>query len=72
MKIGKTPLISIALLSVCLLQFALKRVLDAAQMAYYSPFFDGMLVGVVFVYVLYYANIYVTAKRNNRKEQLSN
>jgi hypothetical protein len=72
MKIGKTPLISIALLSVCLLQFALKRVMSPAQLAYYSPFFDGMLVGVVFAYVLYYANIYITAWRNNKREQVSN
>ncbi|MDB5139143.1 MAG: hypothetical protein JWR12_1059 [Mucilaginibacter sp.] len=72
MKIGKTPLISIALLFVCLLQFALKRVMGAAQLAYYSPFFDGVLAGVVFAYVLYNANVYITARRNNRREHVSN
>jgi len=69
MKVGRIPLASIALLIISLISFTSKYFFPSAHLSL-KPYFDGALVGAMLVLGLYYANIYVTAWMNNRKEAL--
>ena len=68
MKIGKVPLISIALLLICITGFAVRE-FDPSQFTAFSPYMDGALIGVLIVFLLYYANVWAAAWRNNKNEE---
>jgi ABC-type antimicrobial peptide transport system permease subunit len=70
MKVGRIPLVSIVLLVISLISFTSKYFFPSAHLSL-KPYFDGALVGAMLVLGLYYANIYVTAWMNNRKEARS-
>jgi hypothetical protein len=70
MKIGNIPVAAIALLIVAILRFITKHFF-AVSFLNVAPYFDGALMGIVFAYILYYANIYITALTKNRREELS-
>jgi len=70
MKIGNIPVAAIALLIVAILRLITKHFF-AVSFLNAAPYYDGALMGIVFVYILYYANIYITAWTRNRKEGLS-
>jgi hypothetical protein len=68
MKIGSIPIAAITLLFVALIRFIIKHF----YIAYFfsvSPYLDGALMGILLVYIIYYANIYITAWVRNRKEE---
>jgi len=67
MKIGGIPIAAITLLLVALGKYIVKN-LFAGYYLVAAPYFDGALMGVLFVYLVYYANIYITAWVRNRKE----
>ncbi|ASU34621.1 hypothetical protein [Mucilaginibacter xinganensis] len=67
MKIGRIPLASVVLLVISVINFVSKYFFSSAYLSL-KPYFDGALVGAMLVFGLYYANIYVSAWLNNRKE----
>jgi len=69
MKIGRIPLASIVLLVISLISFISKYFFSTAYLSL-RPYFDGALVGAMLVFGLYYANVFITAWINNRKEAL--
>jgi tryptophan-rich sensory protein len=69
MKIGRIPLASIVLLVISLIIFVSKYYFTSAYQSL-KPYFDWALVGAMLVFGLYYANIFITAWMNNRKEAL--
>lgn len=69
MKIGRIPLASIVLLVISLVSFASKYFFSSAYLSL-RPYFDGALIGAMLVFGLYYANVFITAWINNRKEVL--
>lgn len=70
MKIGRIPLASIVLLVISLISFASKYFFPSAYVSL-RPYFDGALVGAMLVFGLYYANVFISAWINNRKEALN-
>lgn len=69
MKFRGIPLISIALVVICVANFIVHRLFSSAY-SYYGPFMDGMLAGVLLLYALYFINIYVVAWQNNQKNHI--
>ena len=69
MKVGRIPIAAIALLLVALIRYIAKLYYAPLEYAYTCFVLDGVLVGVVLCYLLYYANIYVSAWIKNRKEE---
>jgi hypothetical protein len=69
MKIGRIPIVAIALLLVALVRYISKLYFGPTEYAYVCFMLDGVLLGVLFCYLLYYANIYVSAWVKNRKEE---
>jgi hypothetical protein len=70
MKIGRIPIASIALLLVVLIRFIVKHFFSPYFFSV-SPYLDGALMGILLVYLIYYANIYITAWVRNRREVMS-
>ncbi|HEY2581813.1 MAG TPA: hypothetical protein VGI43_08405 [Mucilaginibacter sp.] len=70
MKIGSIPIAAITLLFVALTKYIVKN-LFAASFSTIAPYLDGALMGILLVYLIYYANIYITAWIRNRKEELT-
>jgi hypothetical protein len=72
MKIAGIPIAAIALLLVALIRFIIKHFYTTYFFSV-SPYLDGALMGILLVYIIYYANIYITAwVRNKREEKLTN
>jgi len=69
MKVGRIPVAAIALLLVALLRFLAKYYYAPMQYAYVCFVLDGMLIGVMLCYLLYYSNIYVSAWLKNRRDE---
>jgi len=67
MKIGRIPVASIVLLVFSFISLIVNLFMPASRSAI-VPYLDGGLVGAMLVVGLYYANIYVGAWKNNRKE----
>jgi len=70
MKIGRIPIASIALLFVVLIRFIVKHFFSLYFFSI-SPYLDGALMGILLVYLLYYANIYISAWVKNKREELT-
>jgi hypothetical protein len=70
MKIGKIPIASIILIVYSLFNFVSKHYFPTSYNAI-SPYIDGGMVGAMLVFGLYYADIYITAWMNNRRETIS-
>jgi hypothetical protein len=70
MKIGRVPLVSIVLLVISSISFIIKQFYPSAYLSL-NPYFDGALIGAMLVFGLYYANIYISAWLNIRKESTS-
>ncbi|HEY8929431.1 MAG TPA: hypothetical protein VIM55_09590 [Mucilaginibacter sp.] len=70
MKIGRIPVASIVLLVFSLISLMVNLFMPASRSAV-VPYLDGGLVGAMLVIGLYYANIYVGAWRNNRRESVT-
>lgn len=70
MKIGRIPIASIALLLVVLIRFIVKHFFSPYFFSV-SPYLDCALMGILLVYLIYYANIYITAWVRNKREQLT-
>jgi len=68
MKIGRVPIAAVALLLVALIRMIAKYYDPPQEYAYLCLILDGLLMGVVLCYLLYYANIYLSAWIKNRKE----
>jgi hypothetical protein len=68
MKVGKIPVASIVLL----VYFAAKIIASfSVNKALIRPWIDGAFIGALFVFGLYYLNIYLTAWLRNRKDSLA-
>jgi hypothetical protein len=70
MKIGRTSLASWVLLAYALVKLAIKYFFPAERLSS-GPYLDGALFGALFVFGLYYLNIYLTGWIRNRKESLA-
>jgi hypothetical protein len=70
MKIGKIPVASLVLLVYVLIKQIIKYFFPDVR-AVSGPYVDGGLIGALFVFGLYYANIYLTAWQRSRKEELA-
>lgn len=68
MKVGRIPIAAVTLLLVALVRYIARFYAGPTQYAYTCFVLDGVLVGVLFCYLLYYANIYVSAWVKNRQE----
>lgn len=66
MKVGKLPVAPIILIVLALTSFILNKVYPG-QYAFDSPFISGAFMGAMLVYLLYYLNIWVTARANNSR-----
>jgi hypothetical protein len=71
MKVGRIPVAVIALLLVALVRFIAKMYFGLTQYTYTCFVLDGVLVGVLLCYLLYYANIFISAWLKNRREERS-
>jgi prolipoprotein diacylglyceryltransferase len=69
MKVGRIPIAAIALLLVALIRMIAKYYYPPQEYAYLCLILDGLLMGVVLCYILYYLNIYLFAWLKNRKEE---
>ena len=70
MKVGKIPVAAIILLTYSAVRIVAVNFFNV-NYPQTKPFLDGSLMGALFVYGLYYLNIYVTAWLRNRKEGLA-
>jgi len=70
MKVGKIPVAAIILLTYSLIRFVFTNFFNL-NYPLVRPYLDGALAGALFVYALYYLNIYLTAWLRNRKEGLA-
>ena len=68
MKVGKVPVASIILGVIILTSLVLNNIYPS-QYGFESPFIRGAFFGAILVYFLYYLNIWVSARANNRKEE---
>jgi len=71
MKIGSVPIAAVTLLLVALIKFIIKHFFTPYFFGV-APYLDGAMMGVLLVYIVYYANIYITAWVKNRKKELTN
>jgi hypothetical protein len=69
MKVGRVPIAAIAPIIAVLIRLVARLYYTPAQYEYICLVLDGMLLGVLLCYILYYLNIYVTAWVRNRKEE---
>jgi hypothetical protein len=69
MKVGRIPVAAIALLLVAFGRYLAKFYYDPIQYAYTCFALDGVLIGVMLCYLLYYGNIYLSAWLKNRKDE---
>lgn len=67
MKVGSIPVASIIPLVFFLVTLIAKFFYPLSYHAL-VPYLDGGMIGALFVFGLYYVNIYLTAWMNNRKE----
>jgi len=67
MKVGRIPAAAIILIVFALTSIVLNH-FYTGDYAFDSPFMRGAFLGAIFVYFLYYVNIWVTSWSNNRKE----
>jgi hypothetical protein len=70
MNIRGIPMASIVLFVYALVNLVIKYFYPLSYHLL-RPYLDGGLIGAMFVYGLYYANIYVGAWVNNRKEEVA-
>jgi hypothetical protein len=69
MKIGKMPLAAIVLIVYGIAGFIIHQVYGAND-KFAKMYLDGALVGALFVFLLYYLNIFLTAWMRSRKEEV--
>ena len=69
MKVGPVPIAAIAPILAALIRLVAKLYYTPTQYEYICAVVDGMLLGVLLCYILYYLNIYATAWFKNRKEE---
>jgi hypothetical protein len=70
MKVKKIQLFVLAYFIIVLVKFAVER-LNPVKYISLKPVFEGMLIGIAIVCVLYYAGIYIIAWVRNRKEEIN-
>jgi bacteriorhodopsin len=68
MKINKNQIFSVVFILIMLANFIVKHFYQAryTELQYV---FDGMIVGLLIVWLLYFTRIYVMAWSNNKKEE---
>jgi len=70
MKVGKIPVAAIILLTYSLIRIVVTN-FSSLNYPLVRPYLDGALAGALFVYMLYYLNIYFTAWLRNRREGMA-
>jgi hypothetical protein len=70
MKIGRIPVAAIVLVIYGIAGFIIHQIYGASDKLP-KAYLDGALVGAMFVFLLYYLNIYLTAWIRSRKEEVA-